>query len=313
MLKTLTLLIFSQSAIAEYEFPKELYPPVEVFERIGGFTPFLGYRDLPEQIFLSNVQKYLNTTRMSSFIQFNSESAQKDLKCLLPSSSSKVCNVVNSNKVAPQFPQSHVAESCEETNGTSMSILTADPETGECVLAKELTFDLHQNSTRACRIACPSDDTLPTPLIAYLNSTPTFCSCGQCVDLILLEDKHKKKNWNNSVNGITVKITTNHSQIIRVTATLNYASTNTCTTTLLTLIKSVPTDNSARLRRYDLQRGRFHCPSEVTCPWEVFHVFTMNDPLFRPSYIFTVIVVILSVKVAFSDEGLGFYLNKLSL
>lgn len=55
----------------EWELPEELRPPKELFERIAGYSSFIGYKPIPDNLLTLSVKTYLSEsveTKYSSII-----------------------------------------------------------------------------------------------------------------------------------------------------------------------------------------------------------------------------------------------------
>lgn len=64
-------LIFIPLVIAEWELPEELRPPEKLFQRVGGFSPFLGFSEIEKDLLLHSVQTWLSEsleTKYSSIV-----------------------------------------------------------------------------------------------------------------------------------------------------------------------------------------------------------------------------------------------------
>lgn len=51
--------LFSIS-LGEWELPEELRPPKKLIERVGGFSPFVGFGDIPRNSLLSAARSFLS-------------------------------------------------------------------------------------------------------------------------------------------------------------------------------------------------------------------------------------------------------------
>lgn len=77
------LFIFIPIVAGEWELPEELRPPKELFLRVGGFSPFVGFRETEKDLLVHSVRTWLSEALETKYspIVFG-ESDEKSWVCL---------------------------------------------------------------------------------------------------------------------------------------------------------------------------------------------------------------------------------------
>uniref|UniRef100_A0AC35TNV0 NPC1_N domain-containing protein n=1 Tax=Rhabditophanes sp. KR3021 TaxID=114890 RepID=A0AC35TNV0_9BILA len=250
MLLTALFLLF----LTQIELPDEFRLPRKYFEVIGGYSPYIYsyYKmdDLKVSLSANNIHSIFTQT------------LQKD---------------VNLNKLQPLNP--NVTEAYNQTECTYKphNLITLNNSS----LAFDLKFGVNQEKVIKKTIANCSNSTQFLNSLFPTLSASEWCQCGECKQFLeTFVIKRPNDTFDVTCKNsytFSIVITTDKQDkiydinISRQPSQLN-CTTNPCKTILKTLItyNRFKQDDTNTIR-FDTQKGRFFCPAETRCLWEVMY------------------------------------------
>uniref|UniRef100_A0AC35F596 Uncharacterized protein n=1 Tax=Panagrolaimus sp. PS1159 TaxID=55785 RepID=A0AC35F596_9BILA len=225
---------------------------------------------------------------------------------MLPFSSKNECYKLSEIQKIQKYDKVVKEDECELINSTFLKLNIPNAQ-GYCSDNQIFNVKLGSNTTIFCKYPCSNITSVE--LLSRQVSNNQFCNCGKCGTVV------NPRVTLNSSNHLQIDIFLQPSFY----ATLNFtdvnaisSNQNVCPSIVSTTIDYfIKNNTNTNIARFWLKRGRFYCPSEITCPWEIFYVFYEDDPFFRPSYLFSIKCIILGIHVAIAEKAITFYTNKL--
>ncbi|TKR75956.1 hypothetical protein L596_017174 [Steinernema carpocapsae] len=150
-------------------------------------------------------------------------------------------------------------------------------------------------------------------LLSQVNAT-SLCKCDICNIPIVFERPHNTTFWiaENETeicsvpSKIEVIVYTNetsvtyiHLRMVKRNFTCHW-NNDSCLISLDSEVRFEPTPEESKVARFWLTRGRFHCPSEVTCWKEIFYFVKLID-FYAPyaEYLSLILIFVVSVMYLF--------------
>nr|CDJ86629.1 Hypothetical protein CBG18076 [Haemonchus contortus] len=170
--------------------------------------------------------------------------------------------------------------------GTGQNLIKFGVNTTVQCMAKRSAFDAVDG--------CPSDEQLKT----FLTSEVSYiCNCGKC-DVPLMRQPSSIHNYNTTscvaIHQATMTFTFRNGSINGARIRYDYRNVSVLEEHLLLTvrIRFIEYRTPCQKTRFELQRGRFHCPSDVTCWQELWLPLMDVSPSTVPLLGCAVIVVL---------------------
>uniref|UniRef100_A0AC34PW55 Actin n=2 Tax=Panagrolaimus sp. JU765 TaxID=591449 RepID=A0AC34PW55_9BILA len=242
------LFIFIPIVAGEWELPEELRPPKELFLRVGGFSPFVGFRETEKDLLVHSVRTWLSEaleTKYSPIVFGESDEKSEEVKCLMPFTTANQCFTANKQQLFLEKNESQ----CFSIDSEFLKLKTPD-KLGNCVESKFLP-SFGKNTFILCRPPCqnPQNDLnfYESFLRQQLQSNQS-CFCDHCVPVV---EEIKAGNASGVVvDGLQIRIIETTKNVSKIQTAFHSSMTvDSCLKFVTTTIEFLEKDNINNLSR----------------------------------------------------------------